>query len=516
ETERRFRIAVDAARCGVFDWMLDDDEVYLTELLAKLMGAEAGGKFTGVHFLELVHPDDRSTVRNALKTAAAAGAADFVFRAGPRDREIWLQARGRLLSDSDKRMRIVGVALDVSEQRATEAQLLAAEARLRDAIHSFTGPFALWDARRRLVLCNRSFAQSFGIDAQLLRRGAPYQIIAEAMAKTVRADRRHENDPEVREVEIANDRFVHLVERNTSEGGLVTVGVDITALKRHERALIKNDKQLRALVDDLDRSRIEMSDLATKYEAEKLRAEEANQAKSAFLANMSHELRTPLNAINGFSEIMSTELFGPLGNEQYVEYAKDIYNSGTLLLSLINDILEMAKIEAGKTTLRPVVLNPNRELEDAGRLFRPRAEQKAIRLFVEAQSLPDFEVDARSLKQILNNLLSNAVKFTPEGGMVTLRGSLQDDMIAIEVQDTGIGIPKDDIPRLARPFEQVESAHSRQHGGTGLGLALTKSLLEEHKGRLEIESEFGVGTIVRALLPLRQPVAAPELKRAAE
>jgi len=505
EAERRFRIAVDAARCGVFEWMLSDDEVYLTDLLAKLMGAEAGGKFSGARFLELVHPDDQAAVRNALKTAAAAGAAEFTFRAGPADRPIWLQARGRLIADSDKPMRVVGVALDVSEQRTTEAQLQAAESRLRDAIHSFTGPFALWDARRRLVLCNRSFAKTFGLDPQMLRRGAPYRLIAEAMAKTVRADRRHENDPEVREVELVEDRWVHLVERNTSEGGLVTVGVDISALKLHERRLVNNETQLRALVSDLNRSRSELSDLANKYEIEKVRAEEANQAKSTFLANMSHELRTPLNAINGFSEIMATELFGPMGNPQYVEYSKDILSSGTLLLSLINDILEMAKIEAGKQTLHPILLNPQRELEEMGRLFRPRAEQKHIKLFVDSQSLPDFEVDERALKQVLNNLLSNAIKFTPENGLVTMRGSVQDDCIAIDVQDTGIGIPKEDIPRLARPFEQVESAHSRQHGGTGLGLALTKSLLEAHGGRLEIESEFGVGTIVRALIPLRQP-----------
>lgn len=519
ETERRFLIAVDAARCGVFEWMLAEDEVYLTDLLAKLMGADAAGKFSGERFLKFVHADDRATVRNALKTTAAAGAAEFVFRAGPADRPIWLGARGRLIADSDKAMRIVGVALDVSEQRVTEAQLQAAEARLRDAIHSFTGPFALWDARRRLVLCNRSFANTFGLDPQMLRRGAPYRLIAESMAKTVRADRRHENDPEVREVELVEDRWVHLVERNTSEGGLVTVGVDISAMKLHERKLVNNDTQLRALVNDLNRSRSELSELAKKYEIEKVRAEEANEAKSTFLANMSHELRTPLNAINGFSEIMATELFGPMGNEQYVEYAKDIFSSGTLLLSLINDILEMAKIEAGKQTLHPILLNPQRELEEMGRLFRERAEQKSIRLFVESQSLPDFEVDERALKQILNNLLSNAIKFTPENGLVTMRGLVHEGFIGIEVQDTGIGIPKDDIPRLARPFEQVESAHSRQHGGTGLGLALTKSLLEAHAGRLEIDSELGVGTIVRALIPLRQSKklrAEDDLKNAAE
>lgn len=519
ETETRFRIAVDAARCGVFEWMLAEDEVYLTDLLAKLMGADAAGKFSGERFLEFVHPDDRAAVRNALKTAAAAGAAEFTFRAGPTDRPLWLQARGRLIADSDKPMRIVGVALDVSEQRTTEAQLQAAEARLRDAIHSFTGPFALWDARRRLVLCNRSFANTFGLDPQMLRRGAPYRLIAEGMAKTVRADRRHENDPEVREVELVEDKWVHLVERNTSEGGLVTVGVDISAMKLHERQLVNSETRLRALVDDLNRSRSELSELAKKYEIEKVRAEEANEAKSTFLANMSHELRTPLNAINGFSEIMATELFGPMGNEQYVEYSKDILSSGTLLLSLINDILEMAKIEAGKQTLSPIILNPQRELEDMGRLFRPRAEQKSIKLFVESQSLPDFEVDERALKQILNNLLSNAIKFTPENGLVTLRGFVHGEFIGIEVQDTGIGIPKDDIPRLARPFEQVESAHSRQHGGTGLGLALTKSLLEAHGGRLEIDSEFGVGTIVRALIPLRQSArkdAQRDMKDAAE
>jgi two-component system cell cycle sensor histidine kinase PleC len=226
---------------------------------------------------------------------------------------------------------------------------------------------------------------------------------------------------------------------------------------------------------------------------------------------MSHELRTPLNAINGFSEIMAGEMYGPLGDGRYRDYARDILNSGQHLLALINDILDMSKIEAGKLNLRfePICLE---ELaEDAVRLVRNRAEAAGLSLILDFVDLPDVEADHRALKQVLLNLLSNAIKFTPRGGRVIVRGERRDDPAAprvrISVQDTGIGISPQDLERLARPFEQVESQHSKTTQGTGLGLALTKSLVEMHGGLLDLKSAPGQGTIASFALPLRQAKA---------
>jgi two-component system cell cycle sensor histidine kinase PleC len=224
---------------------------------------------------------------------------------------------------------------------------------------------------------------------------------------------------------------------------------------------------------------------------------------------MSHELRTPLNAINGFSEVMMAELFGPLGDRRYAEYVRDIHSSGEHLLSVINDILDMSKIEAGKMTMRFEMLDLHDVVEDAVRLVRGRADEQGLRLAVDMDGLPEIEADFRALKQVLLNLLSNAIKFTPRGGAVRVwgrsaRGADGIDRVQVNVQDTGIGISREDLARLASPFEQVESQHSKTQQGTGLGLALSKALIGLHGGALEIQSEPGKGTTVSFTLDIFQ------------
>ncbi len=237
--------------------------------------------------------------------------------------------------------------------------------------------------------------------------------------------------------------------------------------------------------------------------AAKEQADYANRSKSEFLANMSHELRTPLNAIIGFSEIIKDELFGKVSNPQYVEYAKDIYDSGELLLSLINDILDMSKIEAGKRDLAESVININRVVQTALRLVASRAKMNKQHLIVKLpKDFPDFRGEERAFKQIIVNLLTNAIKFTPEGGSITVDGIMNPDgSMEISVADTGIGIAKEHIEVVLAPFGQIESALSRKHQGTGLGLPLTKALVELHEGTLNITSEVGVGTTVTITLP---------------
>ena len=223
---------------------------------------------------------------------------------------------------------------------------------------------------------------------------------------------------------------------------------------------------------------------------------------------MSHELRTPLNAINGFSEIMIAEMYGPLGDARYKDYCRDILNSGQHLLALINDILDMSKIEAGKMNLRFEPVHLEDVAEDALRLVRNRAEAAGQALRLDFSDLPEVEADYRAIKQVLLNLLSNAIKFTPRGGLITIHAERRQDQLGervrISVQDTGIGIPPDDLARLARPFEQIESQHAKTTQGTGLGLALTKSLVEMHGGLLDLRSAPGQGTSATFSLPVRQ------------
>jgi len=230
-------------------------------------------------------------------------------------------------------------------------------------------------------------------------------------------------------------------------------------------------------------------------------AEAASKAKSMFLANMSHELRTPLNAIIGLSEMINDQVLGA-ESPKYREYAGDIGTSGRHLLGIINEMLDIAKIEAGKYMLDESAVDLAALAEQATRILGIEAERAGLTLTTELESgLPQVRADAGAIRRILFNLLSNALKFTPRGGRVTLSIRRLDEKIEVAVSDTGIGIAEEDIPKLMRPFAQVEGAYQRRYGGTGLGLAIVRALAELHGGKLEITSAPDQGTRVRLLLP---------------
>jgi two-component system cell cycle sensor histidine kinase PleC len=277
-----------------------------------------------------------------------------------------------------------------------------------------------------------------------------------------------------------------------------------------EQRLMKTVTDLRNSQHALERQADELADLAEKYSEEKTRAEEASLAKSRFLANMSHELRTPLNAIIGFSEIMETGMFGPLGTEKYLEYCRDIHQSGQYLLDVINDILDMSKIEAGRIRLELAQVEIEPLLNDAMRVVGPRADEKRVTLRAVIAPGLRLTADQRLLKQIMLNLLSNAVKFTPEGGRVAVHARVRGGSLRIAIADTGIGIPRGALAKLGRPFEQVESLLTKSHQGSGLGLAIAKSLTLLHGGRLQIRSTPGRGTVVLVRLPIEGRAAARE------
>jgi len=233
----------------------------------------------------------------------------------------------------------------------------------------------------------------------------------------------------------------------------------------------------------------------------KIGAETANRTKSEFLANMSHELRTPLNAIIGFSEVITLGMFGPI-NERYRSYGSDIFSSGNLLLELINEILDLSKLEAGQLELHDEDVDLAAAIGASRRLIESQAEKANIRVSEEIEDrLPLLRADDRRIRQILINLLSNAVKFTPEGGQVRVLAYRKNQDIVIAVIDTGIGMAPEEIPKALEPFGQIDSKISRKYEGTGLGLPLAKHLAELHGGTLTVESEARVGTTVTIVLP---------------
>lgn len=507
-TERRFMMAVEAAGCGVWEWDLDQDRVQLSEQMASMLGWTQGSSASGDDILGLLTPDHQQTLIHALRQAAAYGQFEATFRiVHSAGRSRWIEVRGQA---SGPRMshgydQLVGVGIDVTDERRSKARAMAAEGRLRDAIDSVSDAFVLFDRQDRLILCNYAFADTFGIKEQTLKAGARKEALMQIASLVIKTQGpAQDGRAGVREFELHDGRWLQISERRTADGGSVMTAADITAIKRQEAMRARNEAELEKLVEQLEANQIELSELARKYEVAKIRAEAANQAKSEFLANMSHELRTPLNAINGFSEIMAGEMFGPLGDARYKEYCQDILNSGQHLLALINDVLDMAKIEAGKMQMHFESVDLDDLCQDGIRLMRGRAEESEIKLTSDIAPDSQVQADYRAMKQVLLNLLSNAIKFTPRGGQVSVRAGVEAGWAFLSVSDNGIGISAEDLPRLAQPFEQVETKHARATQGTGLGLALTKSLIEMHQGRLELNSTPGVGTTVTVILPVRQ------------
>jgi signal transduction histidine kinase len=278
---------------------------------------------------------------------------------------------------------------------------------------------------------------------------------------------------------------------------------DVTRLLGVEQDLQARITELELTKKLLEKSTRKYAELADQLQKAKEAADTANRTKSEFLANMSHELRTPLNAIMGFSEVIKDEMFGHVSVPQYAEYARDIHNSGAHLLEIINDILDLSKVEAGRFELVEEDVDLAEVVAAVHQLVRGRAEAKGIVLADWlADGLPRLHADRRTLKQMLLNLLSNGIKFTPSGGSVRIDGTVAGNGgIRLAVSDTGIGIAPQHFGKVLEPFGQVDSPLAREHQGTGLGLPLVKAMVELHGGRLDLDSAEGKGTTVALCFP---------------
>lgn len=502
EVNRIMSMVMLGAQAGYWEWSDASSAVYLSDAASELLGMRGHGEITVEELIEQVHPEHQERIREAFQSGYETGWVQTNFVTSfqtPR----WMELRGGVTKNPDTSATIFGgIILDITERKQVEDRIKAAERRLRTAIEGFNGPFALWDNRKRLLYWNHAFAQDFELEGTL-RPGMAYHTVAIARAGALRAEHQSEEDTQTNLVCLNSGRWLKLVERNTPDGGLITVGVDVSENIRNEEELKTQRAKMRKIALDLQRSEGRASELSRKYSEEKAKAEHAAHTKSAFLANMSHELRTPLNAINGFSEILANELYGPHGDERYKGYAQDILTSGQHLLDLINDILDMAKIEAGKMTIDPQPIDAVDPVDAAVRMIRRKAEDKEIELLLDTQpNLPEIDADHRAIRQMVLNLISNAIKFTDSGGRITVSVEQRGPDIYIGVTDTGIGIPAEDLPRLATPFEQVTGSKDRNYEGTGLGLALTKSFAEMHGGRMIMSSIEGEGTTVAFTLPI--------------
>jgi signal transduction histidine kinase/HAMP domain-containing protein len=373
----------------------------------------------------------------------------------------------------------------IREMMSRETELrLSAENRLVDALETSREGVILVTPDGRIALANGRLKDFFPAIAADLVPGRDFNEVLGLMQTQLSL---HKNDGQIdnsghAELELADGRWLRMTGSGTSEGGSIIFLSDFTIIKEREESLRRAKRE----------------------------AEAANASKSRFLANMSHELRTPLNAIIGFSDIISAQLFGPLNNERYLDYSHDILRSGKHLLAVINSVLDLSKSESGKMQLDARPIDMAEVLADCVSMMREQCHAAGLVLSVSAMGEMPMYGDSAKLRQIFLNLLSNAVKFTEKGGSVSLGAVLGPETIAVTVGDTGIGMSAADVEIAFQPFGQVDNRLERKYEGTGLGLPLTKALVDLHGGTLGIDSARGAGTRVTVTLPRRRADALAE------
>ena len=522
EAHQRIDMALVRGRCGLWDWDMVRGKMYWSRSMYDMLGYEPCDAMLSFGEVdEIIHPEDGDLFELANRIVEREiDHIDQVFRMRHADGQwVWMRARAQVIDPEAPEIQLIGIAVDVTEQRHLALRSEAADMRLRTAIENINESFVLWDASERLIMCNSKFQKDNGLSDRDVVPGVGRDALEERMLAFA-SERRlaNANGPHggiTLERQLADGRWLQVNELRTRDGGIVSVGSDITQIKLHQEKLVDSERRLMATIHDLSLARraeeersSELVELNRKYMKETERAEAANRAKSEFLANMSHELRTPLNAIIGFSELMQQGLFGPLGSERYEEYATDINGSGKYLLGVINDILDMSKIEAGQFSLDREEIDLCPLIKETVRVISLQAAEKSINVETRIADSMRVYADRRAIKQIAINLLSNAVKFTGQGGKITVRARNTSGALLLTIEDNGCGIPKQALSKLGRPFEQVQNQFSKNHTGSGLGLAISRSLAELQGGALKIRSTEGVGTIVSVRIPLKKAPAA--------
>ena len=494
ETASLLREAEELARFGHWRWVKGETSPTWSPGVARILGASVSDMpKSGDWYERLIHPNDRDELLSKFIDAFETHAPIHCitrFRASDGTwRHIKIHAYSEL-DAFDEIGALVGMAEDVTEEVLADEALRASEARYRLLTEEASDVVAQYALDGTILYISPSVKALFGFPAEAY-------VGTDFALQQVHPDDVKWMRPAFLELEHSRNMVRFEYRAKHASGEYIWVETTMRAARNHSG---NGDRiEIIGVTRDINARKAYEKELMEARE----RAEAASRTKSRFLANMSHELRTPLNAIIGFSEILNLQMFGPLGHERYKEYAQLINESGQLLLDLISDILDMSKIEAGKYELHPEEGEMKQIAEATIRLVRAKAEEnrQKIELIVPSTRRLPIMADIRAVKQILLNLLSNAVKFTPAGGTIAIAIERTDEGYALKVTDTGPGIPESHIARLGRPFEQISGNASIAQQGTGLGLALVRSLAEMHGGHFRIESELGHGTCVTVNLP---------------
>lgn len=493
ESEERYALAMQAVNEAVFDWDVASDQVFSSPRLIEMLGEERPFR-TAKEWLARIHPDDHARFHEALVDHLKGRTRRFEceYRYQRSDgRWGWARHHGLGLRDAEGRVyRMAGSWGEITEQKELENALRAAEIRFVEATEAVSVGIALFDPDDRLVLCNSRFREFYADLADVCQPGVAFIDIVRAaierhliegaeMAREPWIEERvarHRNPSGPVEYHLRDGRWLQISEHRTHDGGIISIYNDITSLKRREQ-------ELAAARDE---------------------AMEATRAKSKFLANMNHELRTPLNAIIGLTEMLEEDA-EDLGQEDFVEPLQRIRRAGNHLLHLINEILDLSKIEAGRLELHIEEIDLDALVQDVAATVRPLAEKNRNRLQIrQAERLGRMHADLTRVRQIFLNLLSNACKFTEDGEVVLdvardTRGS--GTSLTFTVKDTGIGMTPEQLGRIFEEFSQADSSTTRKYGGTGLGLAISQRLCQLMGGSITVESSPGVGSSFTVQLP---------------
>ncbi|MBV9862426.1 MAG: PAS-domain containing protein [Alphaproteobacteria bacterium] len=439
----------------------------------------------------------------------------------------WIRVVERRTADGG----IVALRTDITQRKQADEALRAARSQLADAIESISEGFALFDRDDRYVLTNTNYRRLYPDTADLFVPGTSFETVLRANVErgtqyfgeeggeawVRRTLEWHRACDGPMEQQFRDGRCIRLVERRTPDGGIVAIRTDITAIKSAEAALVRKVEDLEAAQDRLERLSRDLSAMAADLSVARDAAEAASRAKSEFLANMSHEIRTPMNGIIGMNGLLLQSQLTPAQRECAVA----VRDSADALLTLINDILDISKLEAGKVELESIDFDLVDTAEGAVALFGPMANEKRIDLgiLIEPPARGGFRGDPTRLRQVLLNLVGNAVKFTESGSVSVTIATTPPDMgapacVRFEVADTGIGMSREVLATLFEKFSQADGSITRRFGGTGLGLAISKQLVELMGGRIGAESELGKGSRFWFELPLL-PAASPAIKRQA-
>lgn len=517
----RFEVALDRGNVGLVDARMGDSHVWLSNSMFRILGLEHGERQVSRADLEaLVHADDLSPLTVIEQANPQSGEIDHLFRMRHTSRGwLWMHMRAARIAEDGRRGRLLGIVMDVTAEREAAAESERADMRLRDAIESISEAFVLWDENNQLLLCNSKYRSFHGLDERDTQRGTRYKALmgqAQEPRLVVEIDRIADDNGRARsyEAQFEDGRWLLISERPTSAGGYVSVGTDITARKVQEDRLIENERQLRITIADLASSREalrkqaqELAELADLYHDQKIEALCAVKMKAEFLANMNHEIRTPLNAILGFAEVIENEVLGPVACGKYRDYATHIRESGVNLLVIIDDILEMANIEAGRVQIERTSNRVGDLLEEVATAVALDAASKEVRLEIdpvasEIAGQKSIEIDTRATEQALAHLVRNAIRLSPVGGTVTMRARMQGEHINIFISDRGCHLSESDIGTLSKPFGHIDSMLHDGCKGSGLGVAIAKELIELQGGSLRIRSTPLIGALTMVHLPI--------------